>query len=129
MNKFRIIFIRLFLVIALFFSFSLFSQTVIVSGEIVDDSGNYLPGVSILVEGTKNGASTDFDGQYVISIKTPNATLIFQYLGFETQKIKVGNQKKINLILKESADQLDEVQVVAFSKQKKNSVIGSITTY
>jgi len=40
-------------VIALFFSFSLFSQTVIVSGEIVDDSGNYLPGVSILVEGTK----------------------------------------------------------------------------
>ena len=128
MNKLSIIFIRLFSVIALFFSFSLFSQTVIVSGEIVDDSGNYLPGVSILVEGTKNGASTDFDGQYVISIKTPNATLIFQYLGFETQKIKVGNQKKINLILKESADQLDEVQVVAFSKQKKNSVIGSITT-
>ena len=87
--------------IALFFSFSLFSQTVIVSGEIVDDSGNYLPGVSILVEGTKNGASTDFDGQYIINIKTQNATLIFQYLGFETQKIKVGNQKKINLILKD----------------------------
>ena len=128
MNKFSIIFIRLFFVIALFTSFSLFSQTVIISGEIVDDSGNYLPGVSILVEGTKNGASTDFDGQYIININTPNATLIFQYLGFETQKIKVGNQKKINLILKESADQLDEVQVVAFSKQKKNSVIGSITT-
>jgi len=106
-------------VIVFFFSFSLFSQTVIVSGEIVDVSGNYLPGVSILVEGTTSGASTDFDGKYIINIKTPNATLIFQYLGFETQKIKVGNQKKINLILKESFDQLEEIQVVAFSKQKK----------
>ena len=128
MNKFSIIFIRLFSVIVFFCSFSLFSQTVIVSGEIVDVSGNYLPGVSILVEGTTSGASTDFDGKYIINIKTPNATLIFQYLGFETQKIKVGNQKKINLILKESFDQLEEIQVVAFSKQKKNSVIGSITT-
>ena len=128
MNKLTVLFLKLLpYVFLLGVTFS-FSQTVIVSGEIVDDSGNYLPGVSILVEGTTNGASTDFDGQYVINIKTPNATLIFQYLGFETQKIKVGNQKKINLILKESADQLDEVQVVAFSKQKKNSVIGSITT-
>jgi len=86
MNKLTVLFLKLLpYVFLLGVTFS-FSQTVIVSGEIVDDSGNYLPGVSILVEGTTNGASTDFDGQYVINIKTPNATLIFQYLGFETQK-------------------------------------------
>jgi TonB-linked SusC/RagA family outer membrane protein len=128
MHKLRLLFLKLLpFVFVLGATFS-FSQTVIVSGEIVDVSGNYLPGVSILVEGTTSGASTDFDGKYIINLKTPNATLIFQYLGFETQKIKVGNQKKINLILKESFDQLEEIQVVAFSKQKKNSVIGSITT-
>ncbi len=128
MHKLKLLFLKLLpFVFVLGATFS-FSQTVIVSGEIVDVSGNYLPGVSILVEGTTSGASTDFDGKYIINLKTPNATLIFQYLGFETQKIKVGNQKKINLILKESFDQLEEIQVVAFSKQKKNSVIGSITT-
>lgn len=108
----------------LFFFLILFSpiisaQTTIVKGEVVDGTGNYLPGVSILVEGTTTGTDTDFDGKYVLNIKTPNATLVFQYLGFETKKIKVGNQKIINVILNESADQLDEVQVVAFQNKRK----------
>ncbi|MGK0414413.1 MAG: hypothetical protein ACJA1B_002638, partial [Polaribacter sp.] len=128
MNKFLVFFIQQLPVIVLFFTISSLSQTVIVSGEVVDNLGNYLPGVSILVEGTTNGVSTDFNGAYVLNIKTQNATIIFSYLGFETKKIKVENQKKINVILKESSDQLDEIQVVAFSKQKKNSVIGAITT-
>ena len=111
-----------------FLSYTLYSQSGIVSGEIYDDSGNQLPGVSVIVEGTSNGTSTNFDGKYVLNIKKEAATLVFSYIGFETQKIKVGNQKEINIILKESSSQLEEVQVVAFSKQKKNSVIGSITT-
>ena len=95
-----------------------FGQTVIVKGEAVDSSGNLLPGVSVLVEGTTNGITTDFDGKYVINIRTLNATLIFSYLGFETKKITVGEQKIINVILKESLDELGGIQVVAFSKQK-----------
>ena len=86
---------------------------------MVDDIGNFLPGVSVVVKSTSNGTSTDFDGKYVLNIKTSNATIIFSYLGYASQEIKVGNQKKINVILKESFDQLDEIQVVAFSKQKK----------
>lgn len=115
----------LFLVTLSFFSYS---QTAIIKGEVVDNLGNYLPGVSILVEGTRNGTQTDFDGKYVLNVKKADAILVFQYLGYETKKVKVGNDKIINVILKESASELDEVQVVAFSKQKKNSVIGSITT-
>lgn len=119
---------KLLQVFIISFSISSLSQTVIVSGEVTDSLGNLLPGVSILVEGTTNGTTTDFDGKYAINIKTPNAILVFSYLGFETQKIKVSDQKKINVILKEGLDQLEEIQIVAFSKQKKNSVIGSITT-
>lgn len=128
MNKLAVLFLKILPFITLFLTTFSFSQTAIVTGEVVDSSGNYLPGVSIIVEGTTNGISTDFDGKYAINIKTSNATLVFTYLGFETQKIKVGNENRINVILKESLDQLDEIQVVAFSKQKKNSVIGSITT-
>ena len=128
MNKLRVLFLKLLLFVFILGANFSFSQTVIVSGEVVDNIGNFLPGVSVLVEGTTNGTSTDFDGKYVLNIKKPNATIVFAYLGFESKKIKVGNQKKINTILKESFDQLDEIQVVAFSKQKKNSVIGSITT-
>jgi TonB-linked SusC/RagA family outer membrane protein len=120
--------LKLLQVFIISFTISSLSQTVIVSGEVTDSLGNLLPGVSILVEGTTNGTTTDFDGKYAINIKTPNAILVFSYLGFETQKIKVSDQKKINVILKEGLDQLEEIQIVAFSKQKKNSVIGSITT-
>ncbi|MFY9243882.1 MAG: TonB-dependent receptor [Polaribacter sp.] len=128
MENSRSIFLKLLQVFIISFSISSLSQTVIVSGEVTDSLGNLLPGVSILVEGTTNGTTTDFDGKYAINIKTPNAILVFSYLGFETQKIKVSDQKKINVILKEALDQLEEIQIVAFSKQKKNSVIGSITT-
>tara|TARA_B110000902_G_scaffold250761_1_gene310278 strand:- start:401 stop:1438 length:1038 start_codon:yes stop_codon:yes gene_type:complete len=128
MNKLRVLFLKLLPVVFVFITNFLCSQTVLVSGQVVDDIGNFLPGVSVVVKSTSNGTSTDFDGKYVLNIKTSNATIIFSYLGYASQEIKVGNQKKINVILKESFDQLDEIQVVAFSKQKKNSVIGSITT-
>jgi TonB-linked SusC/RagA family outer membrane protein len=128
MENSRSIFLKLLQVFIISFTISSLSQTVIVSGEVTDSLGNLLPGVSILVEGTTNGTTTDFDGKYAINIKTPNAILVFSYLGFETQKIKVSDQKKINVILKDGLDQLEEIQIVAFSKQKKNSVIGSITT-
>lgn len=115
MNKLTALFLKLILIITLFCPTISFSQTTIVSGEVIDSSGNLLPGVSVLVEGTTNGTTTDFDGKYVLNIKTPNATLLFAYLGFEKQKIKVLTNKIINVILKESLDQLDEIQVVAFS--------------
>lgn len=109
------------------FTGAVFSQSII-KGEVNDSSGNPLPGVAIMVEGSSNGTDTDFDGKYVINVKKANATLIFSYLGFETKKIKIGNQKIINVILKESASKLDEIQIVAFSKQKKTEVVGSVTS-
>ncbi len=109
------------------FTCSLFSQAII-KGEVYDKQGNVLPGVAVIVEGTSNGAESDFDGKYIINVKKADATLVFAYLGFETKKVKIGTQKIINVILEESQDQLEEVQIVAFSKQKKASVIGSVSS-
>ena len=105
-----------------------FGQISIVKGTVVDDSGMPMLGATIVVEGTENGVTTDFDGNYLINVKKENATLIFSYIGFETQKISIGDQTTINVIMKEDLNALEEVQVVAFSKQKKSSVIGSVST-
>ena len=127
MNVFKKMFLKLLQSVIILSALTLFSQS-IVKGEIYDNLGNPLPGVAVIVEGTTNGTDSDFDGKYLINVKKADATLVFSYLGFETKKIKIGTEKIINVILKESADQLDEVQIVAFSKQKKASVIGSVTS-
>lgn len=104
-----------------------YSQKVLISGKVVDEQGVPLPGVTVLEKATANGTSSDFDGKYVIDIAI-NKTLIFSYVGFNSQEIIVSDDSNINVIMKENLEALDEVQVVAFSKQKKSSVIGSVTT-
>ena len=110
------------------FSINFFSQSTLVSGQVVDEGGNPLPGVTVLVEGTDRGTSTTFEGTYALKIDDSSQSLQFSYIGFETQSILVGKQKIIDVILLENLESLEEVQVVAFQKQKKNSVIGSINT-
>ena len=104
----------------MFFIISLNSnaQSILVSGKVVDEGGVPLPGVTVLVEGTNRGASTTFEGTYAIKASDKEESLKFSYIGFETQTIKIGNQSSIDVILKESLESLEEVQVVAFQKQK-----------
>ncbi|MDR0814370.1 MAG: TonB-dependent receptor, partial [Bacteroidales bacterium] len=107
---------------------SLFAQqNVTVTGVVTDDSGETLPGVTILVQGTTRGVTTDLDGSYTISAK-PEDVLLISFVGFQNVTVKVGTQRKIDIQLKPVANELDEVTVVAFGKQKKQSVIASITT-
>ena len=104
------------------------SQSQLVSGEIVDEIGVPLPGVTVIESGTKNGTTSDLDGKYVLNVSSSNSEIIFSYLGFESVTKKLEGQRYLNIILKTSVEELEDVQVVAFQKQKKNSVIGSITT-
>ncbi len=98
-----------------------------VAGIVYDEQGEGLPGVTVLVDKSSRGVVTDVDGSF--SIKVGNADiLIFSYLGYQTQKITVGTQKKITVNLQPKTDELDEVTVVGFAKQKKESVIASVTT-
>lgn len=94
---------------------------------MTDDLGEPLPGVAIQVVGTPRGVTTDVDGTYSIEVKESDK-LVFTYLGMETQTIPVIGKKELNVTLKPKVDELEEVTVVAFAKQKKESVISSITS-
>lgn len=100
-------------------------QEKIVKGTITDGVGKPLPGVNVLVKGTTNGTQSDFDGNYVINVPE-GGTLVFSYLGMLSQSIKVGNQSTLNVSLKEDVASLDEVVVVGYGTQSKESLTGSV---
>ncbi|MDW7693748.1 SusC/RagA family TonB-linked outer membrane protein [Flammeovirgaceae bacterium SG7u.111] len=99
-----------------------------VSGVVISsDDGQPLPGVSILIVGTTTGTTTDIDGKY--SLEIPSGTkLRFSYIGFIPQDIDVGSQTEINVTLASDLEQLDEVVVVGYGTQKKETVTGSVTS-
>jgi len=100
-----------------------------VTGSVTDATGGTIPGVNIAVRGIPTlGTATDANGEYSISVPKDTCVLIFSYVGYETQNITVGKRYVINAVMKESSADLGEVTVVAFAKQKKESVLGSITT-
>jgi len=98
-----------------------------VSGTVSDAEGEPLAGATVTVEGTTRGVITDNDGAYTITVKASDK-LVFAYLGMTSRTIEVGNKTVIDVTMIEQASELSEVTVVAFSKQKKSSVIASITT-
>ncbi|MDP4184472.1 MAG: carboxypeptidase-like regulatory domain-containing protein, partial [Bacteroidota bacterium] len=91
-----------------------------VVGKVIDTNGNLLPGVAIVIEGTTRGVITDVNGAYSIDA-TPIEKLIFSFVGMERKVINVGNQKVINVQLKEKSEGLEDVSVVAYSTQRKVS--------
>lgn len=98
-----------------------------VTGVVKDERGETLPGVAIQVKGSTRGVTTDLDGSFSIDVKGTDV-LIFSYLGMEDQSVPVGAKKEFNIIMKEKVDELEEVEIVAFAKQKKESVIASVST-
>lgn len=99
-----------------------------INGTVWDEQGNPLPGVNVVVKATNMGATTDINGNYFLSVPSKTSILTFSYIGFESQDVKVGNQININVNLKEISTGLNEVVVVGFGSQKRESIVGSITT-
>lgn len=102
-------------------------QDILLRGIVTDQHAKPLPGVTIVIDGTTRGVITDIDGTYSMNVR-PTDKLIFSFVGMETQTIAVNNQTTINIKMFEKVDELEEVTVVAYGKQKKESVIGSIST-
>ena len=100
----------------------------VVKGVVKDELGEPLPAVTVVVKGTTNGVTTDLDGEYTLSNVPAGSTLVFSFLGMQTQEIVVRNQKRIDVEMKEDAVSIDEVVVVAFGTQKKESMVSSIQT-
>ncbi|MCG9793086.1 SusC/RagA family TonB-linked outer membrane protein [Flavobacterium algicola] len=108
-------------------STTLIEQNKVITGTVISEDDNMgIPGVNVSVKGGKAGTVTDIDGKYSISVPA-NATLVFTYMGFTTQEIKVGSNSSINTTLKSDKNILDEVIVVGFGTQKKETLTGSVT--
>ncbi len=117
----------LFLVLLL--PFSVLAQNVL-TGTVLDKaSGQPLPGVSVVVQGTTNGTSTDFDGKFSLSNVKKGDVIVFSYIGFSDFSQNYDGQKTMSVNMEESSAQLDEVIVqVGYGSVKKKDATGSITT-
>lgn len=99
----------------------------IIKGKVTDDVGRPLPGATITIEGTTRGVITDIDGSYSLEVKQGDR-LLFSFIGYINQVVPFTDQVEISVVLKEKTEELEDVTVVAFAKQKKESVLASIST-
>jgi TonB-linked SusC/RagA family outer membrane protein len=104
-----------------------FAQTKTVTGTVTDQDGLPLPGVNILIKGENSGTQSDFDGNYSINASS-NQTLVYRYVGFKTQNIRIGDKSLINVQLSIESGELDEVIITGYaSSSKTRSTISSET--
>ncbi len=104
-----------------------FVQAQSVSGTVIDNNGVPLPGANVVVKGTSNGAQTDFDGNYSLSNVASDATIVFSYVGYDTQEIPVNGQTTINVTLQEG-NALDEIVVIGYGTTTVKDATGSVTS-
>ena len=99
-----------------------------VSGFIKDDKGDPMIGVTIVIKGTTQGTVSNADGSYSIGVPYGGATLMVSYIGYAPQEINVNNRTRIDITLIEDSKALEEVVVVGYNVQKKETITGSIST-
>jgi len=95
-----------------------------ISGSVSDETGP-LPGVTIVEKGTTNGTTSDFDGNFSISVTDENSILVVSYLGFVTQEI-AANSDSFNIIMASGSDELEEVVVTGYGTQRKATITGAV---
>ena len=110
-----------------FSSFSLFAQ-INITGIVSDDTGISIPGANVTIKGTMMGVVTDVNGAYSISVPNRDAVLVFSFVGFDTQEIIVGDQTRLNIVLREGSREIEEVVVVGYGTQRKQDITGSVAT-
>ena len=105
------------------------AQSNTVKGTVTDEKTNVtLIGVSIMVDGTTTGTISDYNGNFTLNVSTPNPVLVFSYIGYNTQKVKVTSRSPLNIRMTEDQQNLNEVIVVGYGTQKKSVVTASISS-
>ena len=120
---------RPWMVLAVLLTYSLgtWAQSITLKGIVKDDFGESIIGASVLQKGTTNGTVTDLDGNFTLTVPNKNAVLVISFIGYLTQEITVGNQTHFNVLLKEDAQNLDEVIVIGYGTAKKSDLTGAVT--
>tara|TARA_R110002020_G_scaffold37072_1_gene111752 strand:+ start:32163 stop:35726 length:3564 start_codon:yes stop_codon:yes gene_type:complete len=103
---------------------AIFQQTV--SGVVLDNEGQPMPGANVLEKGTTNGTQTDFDGNFTLEV-SGDAILVISYIGFNTKEVAVDNQSTLNISLEENSQQLTEVVVTAMGISREKKSLGYAT--
>lgn len=112
----------------LFFGMQIVLAQIQISGTVTSaDDGQPIPGVSVMQKGTTTGTITDASGNYNLSVPE-GATLVFSFVGMQTQEVQVGSETSINVVLEVDAIGLDDVVVVGYGTTKKRDVLGSISS-
>ena len=104
----------------------LFAQLMKIQGTVSSKFGESLPGVSIVEKGTVNGTATGNSGEYALELKTTDPVLVFSFVGYTTFEAKVNGRTKLNVVLEESIQGLEEVLVVGYGTVKKSDLTGSV---
>ncbi|MBC3786998.1 SusC/RagA family TonB-linked outer membrane protein [Spirosoma utsteinense] len=99
-----------------------------ITGKVLDERGTGLPGVSVVVKGTTQGATTDGEGSFRISVPSANSVLVFSFVGYLRQEVTVGSQTALNVTLAPDDQTLNEVVVVGYGSQLKKEITGAVQT-
>jgi TonB-linked SusC/RagA family outer membrane protein len=111
----------------LLISSSLFSQ-IKVEGQIKNRTGEPLPGVNVVVKGTATGAISDIDGNYAISSVPANGTLVFSFIGMTSQEVSVNSRTKIDVVMADDIQSLDEVVAIGYGMVRKRDLTGAVSS-
>jgi TonB-linked SusC/RagA family outer membrane protein len=116
------------LVLLLFMHMNAWAQERTVTGTVTAEAGEPLIGATVVVQGTTIGSVTGVDGSYSIQVPADGETIVFSFIGMETQEIPIGDQTIINVVLQEEIVGLDEIVVVGYSAQRKINLTGSVSS-
>ena len=119
-------FSRLYLIVSFsIIAFSVSSQSIVVTGTVIDETKEGMPGVTVKVEGNDKGTTTDLDGKYIINVDDKTNKLVFSFIGYKKQIIQVNDQTRIDIQLQVSSESLDEVVVVGYGKTTVKELTGA----
>ena len=103
-------------------------QTKALSGKVSDDSGQSVPGASVLVKGTTVGVITDMDGKFTLNVPSDSKTLVFSFVGMVTQEVAIGTKSTFEIILAQETIGLEEVVAVGYGTVRKKDLTGSVAS-
>lgn len=118
---------KLFSLALLSFSLSMYSQSGILKGVVTDVNGEPLLGATIVIKGTNEGTTADFDGNFTLQNVPEGSSIVISYIGMKPKVVKVGKKNNIKIILEDDAVALDEVVAIGYGSQKKVNLTGAVS--
>ena len=102
-------------------------SNITVSGKVTSETGDPMPGLTITVKGTTNGAATNIDGSFSLPVPNANSVLVFSFIGYETQEVPVNNRTTVNVTMQPDAKALEEVVVTGYQSERKKDLTGAVS--